>query len=75
MKIPAATMASDTEAAGPPHVFADPSTHLPLLLMMTRDIARGAAATLVTRSFEPAITPLVALPNLLMLAPTPQPLK
>jgi len=43
--------------------------------MMTRDIARGAAATLVTRSFEPAITPLVALPNLTMLAPTPQPSK
>jgi len=52
-------------------VFEDPSTHLPLLLMMTRDIARGAAATLVTRSFEPAITPVATLPNLVMLAPTP----
>jgi hypothetical protein len=68
-------VAGDTEAAGPPHVFADPSTGLPLLLMMTRDIARGAAATVVTRSFEPAIAPMVALPNLIMLAPTPQPSK
>jgi len=75
VKSPAVTMAADTESAGPPHVFADPSTRLPLLLMMTRDIARGAAATLVTPSFEPAITPLVALPNLIMLAPTPQPSK
>jgi len=74
-KSPAVAMAADTESAAPPHVFVDPSTGLPLLLMMTRDIARGAAATLVTRSFEPAITPLVALPNLTMLAPTPQPSK
>jgi len=68
-------MAADTESAAPPHVFVDPSTGLPRLLMMTRDIARGAGATLVTRSFEPPITPLVALPNLTMLAPTPQPSK
>jgi outer membrane protein assembly factor BamB len=75
LKTPEATITSDSEAAAPPHVFPDRSTRLSMLLMITRDIARGAAATLMTRSFEPAIAPLVPLPNLVMLAPTPQPSK
>jgi len=60
-------------------VIEDPSTHLPMLLMITRDIARGAAATLVTRDFEPQLTPVLALPNLIQIAPvtptTPPPVR
>jgi len=75
----AASVAADTEVGAPPHVIEDPSTHLPMLLMITRDIARGAAATLVTRDFEPQLTPVLALPNLIQIAPvtptTPPPVR
>jgi hypothetical protein len=41
-----------------------------MLLMMTHDIAKGAVAALVARSFEPSITPVSPLPNPTLLAPT-----
>jgi hypothetical protein len=65
----ALSVAADAEVAAPPHVIEDPLTHLPMLLMITRDIARGAAATLVERDFEPPIAQLVPLPNMIMIAP------
>jgi outer membrane protein assembly factor BamB len=65
----AASVAADAELGAPPHVIDNPLTHLPMLLMITRDIARGAAVTLVTRDFEPAVAPIAALPNLIMIAP------
>ena len=74
----AATVAADAEVAAPPHAIDDPVTHLPMLLMITRDIARGAAATLVARDFEPTVSPVVALPNLIEIAPktaTPPPVR
>jgi hypothetical protein len=36
---------------------------------VTKDIASGATATLVTRSFEPAIAPVAPLPDLVTLPP------
>ncbi len=56
------------EVAAPPHVFDDPVTKLPRLLYVTRDIAAGATATLVTRSFEPTLAPVGPLPNLVTFA-------
>jgi hypothetical protein len=41
-----------------------------MVLMVTHDIVKGAAAALVMRSIDPAITPVGALPNLVTLAPT-----
>jgi outer membrane protein assembly factor BamB len=74
----ATSVAADAEVGAPPHAIEDPVTHLPMVLMITRDIARGAAATLVARDFEPVLSPVVALPNLVMIAPattTPPPVR
>jgi outer membrane protein assembly factor BamB len=69
-------LSKDSEIAAPPHLVPDPQTRLPLVIMITRDIARGAGVTLVRRDFEPPITPLAALPNMIMIAPTtPLPLR
>ena len=47
-----------------------PTTHSPLLLMLFKEIAKGASATLVGHSVEPALVPAVAaLPNLIQIAP------
>jgi len=63
-------ISTDAEVAAPPHVLEDSRTRLPMLLMITRDIARGASATLVTRSFEPAVLPVSPLPNLITFGPS-----
>jgi len=57
------------EVAAPPYVFEDAVTKLPLLLVITRDIAKGATATLVTHSFEPPTSPVQPLPNVITFAP------
>jgi outer membrane protein assembly factor BamB len=57
------------EAAAPPHVFVDSETGLPLLLYLTRELDKGATATLITRSLEPATTPLAPLPNVIAVTP------
>jgi outer membrane protein assembly factor BamB len=62
-------IASDAETAAPPRVVDDPETHLPMLLMLTKDIGRGAGVTLVTREFDPPLSPLSPLPNMVMIAP------
>ncbi|HKB13332.1 MAG TPA: PQQ-binding-like beta-propeller repeat protein [Vicinamibacterales bacterium] len=64
-----AAIADDAESAAPPHLLEDPLTHLPIVMMLTRDIARGAGVTLVTREFEPTVSPLAPLPNMIMIAP------
>jgi hypothetical protein len=72
----AASLATDAENAAPPHVVTDPVTQLPLLLVLSKDVARGAGATLVRREFEPPVAPLSPLPNMVMIAPqntTPTP--
>jgi outer membrane protein assembly factor BamB len=58
------------EVADAPHAIEDPATKLPMLLVITHDIVKGAAAVLVMRSVDPVITPIAPLPNLVTLAPT-----
>lgn len=65
----AASLATDAESAAPPHVLTDPVTQFPLLLVLSKDVARGVGVTLVRRDFEPPITPLSPLPNLVTIAP------
>jgi len=57
------------EVGAPPYVFEDAVTKLPLLLYVTRDLAAGATATLVTHSFEPTTSPVSPLPNLITFGP------
>ena len=60
------------EVTAPPHVLYDKARGLPMVLFVTKHIARGAAATLHIRSIDPAATGLLApLPNPVMPAPTP----
>lgn len=66
----AGDLAASGEIAAPPHVFDDLSHVLPLLIVLTRDIAKGATVTAFTRSFEPAIATIAPLPNAITLAPT-----
>jgi outer membrane protein assembly factor BamB len=70
---PAGELPSTGEPAAPAHAFTAPLGGAPLLLTVTNDIAKGATVTLVGRSFEPPITPIAALPNLIMIAPTTSP--
>ena len=64
-------LAPDAEGAAAPHVFEHPATHLPLVLMLFKEISKGGvSATLVTHSLEPAlIDKVAALPNLVQIAP------
>ena len=66
---PAGELAAGGVATAPPHAFEEPRTNAPMLLMVTHDIAKGASASLVARSFEPTISPVSQLPNLVQIAP------
>jgi len=57
------------EVAAPPHGFTSAETKLPSLLYLTKDLAKGATATLVQRSLEPPSAPIAPLPNAVMPEP------
>ena len=42
---------------------------MPLMLVVTRDIAKGASAALLTRAIEPLLGPPVPLPNSIVTIP------
>jgi len=61
---------TETQVAGPPYVFDHPAKAVPALLLVFHEIAKGASATLVMHSPEPAlIDKVAALPNLVQIAP------
>jgi outer membrane protein assembly factor BamB len=66
---PAGETPAGAEVSAQPHALVHPLTTAPMLLLVTRDIAKGAAATLVMRSFDPPSTPVAPLPNLVEIAP------
>jgi hypothetical protein len=51
------------DVAAPPSVARDASTPGPSLVYLTRDLASGATAVLITRSFDPPDSPIAPLPN------------
>ena len=61
------------EIAAPLHVFTDSTRPLPVLILLTRDIVKGATLTALTRSIDPTIAPVVPLPNAMPTLPTPAP--
>ena len=69
---PAGEIAATGELAAPPHLLLDPEGDQPLLLIVTREIGKGAAVTLVARSSEPPVAPFTALPNALTTLPALQ---
>ncbi len=54
--------------AAPPHVV-DPDGGTPMLIVVTRDVAKGDTVTMIMRSVEPQASPLAALPNPLTVVP------
>jgi hypothetical protein len=68
----AGDLSADAEVSDAPRVFDDAQSNLPRLLVVTRDIAKGAAVRLVTHTFDPESTVLTApLPNIISMSPTP----
>ena len=67
---PAGDLAAGGELAALPHGLEERGTKKPLIVTVTRDIAKGGSASLAARNFEPAVTPVGALPNLVQIAPT-----
>jgi outer membrane protein assembly factor BamB len=60
----------DARVVAVPYVFEHPLTHAPLIMVVFSDVVKGASATLLMHSFEPALIDKVAqLPNLVQIAP------
>jgi outer membrane protein assembly factor BamB len=67
---PAGDLSNDAEVADAPRVFAGADPELPHVLVITRDIAKGAAARLVAHSFDPESSILSSpLPNVISMEP------
>ena len=67
----AGSLEAGAEVAAAPRIVADPASTLPVMLVVTFDIAKGAAARLVTRRLEPQATPLTdPLPNVIKMGST-----
>jgi outer membrane protein assembly factor BamB len=63
---PAGTLEAGAELAAAPHLVSDPSAQVPVVLIVTRDIAKGAVARLMTRRLEPQSDSLGGpLPNVI----------
>ena len=61
------------ELAAPPHLFTPASRAFPVVLAVARDIVKGVTVVALTRSFEPATSAAVSLPNLIQMNPTASP--
>jgi outer membrane protein assembly factor BamB len=69
---PAGELPASGELAGPPYAVPTSSGSLPEALVVTRDIAKGATATLFRRQLEPPLTAFTPPPNAMKgLLPTP----
>ena len=66
----AGALPTNGEIAAPLHVFNDSMRPLPVLIVLTRDIAKGATVTALMRSIEPAIVAIAPLPNAIPLTLT-----
>jgi outer membrane protein assembly factor BamB len=60
---PAGDLPIQGEMAAPPHLIAGEGEALPRLVVLTRDIAKGASVLLVMRSVEPGLAAFATLPN------------
>jgi outer membrane protein assembly factor BamB len=67
---PAGELSNDGEVADAPRVFESTDLTPPRLLVITRDIAKGAAVRLVVHTFDPESSVLTSpLPNVISLEP------
>jgi len=71
---PAGTIDGGADIAAPPHIVEDDSSPAPTVVVVTRDLAKGAAARLLTRRMEPQTSDLTEpLPNVISMAPKTEP--
>jgi outer membrane protein assembly factor BamB len=56
-------ISAGAEITAEPHVVATVEGNLPAVLVVSRDVAKGATAMLVKRNIEPDPTPVAPLPN------------
>lgn len=61
------------EVAAPPHAVGPADALLPRIMVLSRDIAKGASAALLERSIEPVLSPVAPLPNLVTFGPAATP--
>jgi outer membrane protein assembly factor BamB len=59
--------------ASPPHLYVPHAAPVPIVIAVTRDIAKGATVSAISRAIEPAVTPIGPLPNLIPMSPTTSP--
>jgi outer membrane protein assembly factor BamB len=60
---PAGQASTPSELSAPPRLLSDPSQPFPVLLAVTSDITGRATVTALTRTVEPAMQAVSALPN------------
>jgi outer membrane protein assembly factor BamB len=67
---PGGSLDPGADVAAPPHIVDDPVSKLPTVIVVTRDLAKGAAAQLVTRRLDPMSSILTEpLPNVISMSP------
>jgi hypothetical protein len=57
------------ELAAPPHLFTLAEGSFPIVIAVTRDIIKGAIVVAQTRSVDPAVVPILPLPNVTSMSP------
>ncbi|HEV3140313.1 MAG TPA: PQQ-binding-like beta-propeller repeat protein [Vicinamibacterales bacterium] len=67
---PVGTLPTVPEPAAPPHLVIDSASGLPLLVILTGDIAKGVTVSLLTRGIDPAPAPVGTLPGAITTLPT-----
>ncbi len=60
---PAGDMATAGELAAPAHLYDSPRTLGPIVVVVTRDVAKGSLVTAFTRAVDPPVAPIAVLPN------------
>ena len=63
---PAGDLDTGGELAAPPHLVSTRSSAILEIVVVTRDIAKGATVTLLGRRIEPLVEPVAPLPNPLL---------
>ena len=70
---PAGNLAPGGEVVAPPHVLDVPGIYGPVVVVITRDVAKGATVTAHARSIEPSLLTAITLPNLVTFTPAATP--
>jgi outer membrane protein assembly factor BamB len=66
---PAGDLTTGGDMPAPPHLLYARGAAVPIVVVVTRDIVKGAIVSGLTRSFDPPIGPLAPLPNLVPATP------